>query len=396
MDFTFTPEQDELARTVRAFASRELAPRSREWDRTGEFPQQVWRQMGELGVLGLRIPAEYGGADADFVMVGIAMEEIARGDFSCTYGVQLAALAGEILGKNGDPAICRRWLPPVASGETAMALALTEPSAGSDAAALQCRARRDGDDWVITGEKSGISLGMAAGAAIVFARSGTDGRSRTDTVDRHGRSSSRNVSTFLVPLDAPGVSRSALRDMGSHAVGRAVLSFDGVRVPGSHLIGAEGSGFQQVMRGFDYNRVAIALACLGIAQISLEETMRYVRERTTFGRPLARYEGVSFPIAEAATQLEAARLLCYRALWLVDRGEAHTKDAAMVKWWAPKIARETIHQCLLLHGHYGYTDELPFEQRLRDVIGLEIGDGSAEIMKIIVARELMGRETLPY
>ena len=383
MDFAFTPEQDELARTVRAFAARELAPRSREWDRSGAFPRDTWRQMGELGLLGLRVPVEYGGVDADFVMVGIAMEETARGDFSCTYGIQLAALAGEILGKNGDPEVCRRWLPPVASGESAMALALTEPSAGSDAAALQCRARRDGDDWIVTGEKSGISLGMAADAAIVFARTGADGRAK-------------GVSAFVVPLDAPGVSRSALRDMGSHAVGRAVLSFDGVRIPGSHLIGAEGSGFQQVMRGFDYNRVAIALACLGIAQVSLEETMGYVRERTTFGRPLARYEGVSFPIAEAATQLEAARLLCYRTLWLVDRGEAHTKDAAMVKWWAPKIARETIHQCLLLHGHYGYTDELPFEQRLRDVIGLEIGDGSAEIMKIIVARELMGRETLPY
>ena len=395
MDFAFTPEQEELARTARAFATRELAPRSREWDRTGEFPKATWRRMGELGLLGLRVPVEYGGVDADFVMVGIAMEETARGDFSCTYGIQLAALAGEILGKNGDPGVCRRWLPPVASGEVAMALALTEPSAGSDAAALQCRARRDGDDWIITGEKSGISLGMAADAAIVFARTAAE-RSRSDTLDRHGRSSARNVSAFVVPLDAPGVSRSALRDMGSHAVGRAVLSFDGVRIPGSHLIGAEGSGFQQVMRGFDYNRVAIALACLGIAQVSLEETMGYVRERTTFGRPLARYEGVSFPIAEAATQLEAARLLCYRALWRVDRGEPHTKDAAMVKWWAPKLARETIHQCLLLHGHYGYTDELPFEQRLRDVIGLEIGDGSAEIMKIIVARELMGRETLPY
>jgi len=382
MDFAFTPEQDELARTVRAFATRELAPRSREWDRTGRFPKETWRRMGELGLLGLRVPVEYGGVDADFLMVGIAMEETARGDFSCTYGIQLAALAGEILGKNGDPEVCRRWLPPVASGEVAMALALTEPSAGSDAAALQCRARRDGDDWIITGEKSGISLGMAADAAIVFARTGGE--------------RAKGVSAFLVPLDARGVSRSALRDMGSHAVGRAVLTFDGVRVPANHLIGAEGSGFQQVMRGFDYNRVAIALACLGIAQISLEETMTYVRERTAFGHPLARYEGVSFPIAEAATQLEAARLFSYRALWLVDRGQPHTKEAAMVKWWAPKLARETIHQCLLLHGHYGYTDELPFEQRLRDVIGLEIGDGSSEIMKMVVARELMGRETLPY
>jgi cyclohexanecarboxyl-CoA dehydrogenase len=338
--------------------------------------------MGELGLLGLRIPAQYGGVDADFVMVGIAMEETARGDFSCTYGIQLSALAGEILGKNGHPDVCREWLAPTAAGEKVIALALTEPSAGSDAAALQCRARRDGNDWIITGEKSGISLGVAADAAIVFARTGGE--------------RARGVSAFLVPMDAPGVARDRLRDMGSHAVGRAVISFDGVRVPGTHLIGAEGSGFQQVMRGFDYNRVAIALACVGVALQSLDETMAYVKERTTFGRPLAKYEGVTFPIAEAATQLEAARLFCYRALWLADRGERHTKEAAMVKWWAPKIARETIHQCLLLHGHYGYTDELPFEQRLRDVIGLEIGDGSAEIMKIVVARELMGRETLPY
>ena len=335
MDFAFTPEQEELARTVRTFAARELAPHSRAWDTSAEFPRAAWRRMGELGVLGLRIPAAYGGADADFVMVGIAMEEIARGDFSCTYGVQLAALAGEILGRNGHPEVSRKWLPQTATGEAVIALALTEPSAGSDAAALQCRARRDGDDWVITGEKSGISLGVAADAAIVFARTSAASASE-------GRVSAKGVSAFLVPMDAPGVARSALRDMGSHAVGRAVISFDGVRVPGTHLIGADGSGFHQVMRGFDYNRVAIALACLGTAQQSLDETMTYVRERTTFGKPLARYEGVSFPIAEAATQLAMARLFAYRALWLADRGEAHTKEAAMVKWYAPKIARETI------------------------------------------------------
>jgi cyclohexanecarboxyl-CoA dehydrogenase len=204
------------------------------------------------------------------------------------------------------------------------------------------------------------------------------------------------VTAFLVDLGLPGVARSPLRDMGSHAVGRAVLSFDHVRVPASHRLGAEGTGFYEVMKGFDFNRVLIALACLGVAQVSLEETMAYVKDRRAFGRSLATFEGVSFPIAEAATHIEAARWLSYRALWLADRGDPYTKEASMVKWWAPKLAVETIHQCLLLHGHYGYTDELPFEQRLRDVIGLEIGDGSAEVMKIIVARELMGRETLPY
>ena len=175
-----------------------------------------------------------------------------------------------------------------------------------------------------------------------------------------------------------------------------MLSFDHVRVPASHRLGAEGTGFYQVMKGFDFNRILIALACLGAAQASLEETMAYVKDRRAFGKPLVQYEGVSFPIAEAATHLEAARWLCYRGLWLADQGRAHTKESGMVKWWAPKLAVDVIHQCLLLHGHYGYTDELPFEQRMRDVIGLEIGDGSAEVMKIIVARELMGRESLPY
>lgn len=380
MDFAFTPEQQTLIRTLRAFARKELAPRSGQWDKSGEFPWDIWRQMGELGLLGLRTPAAYGGQEADYVTLGIAMEEIGRGDFSCTYGLQLAGLAGEILGRDGSQEVKRRWLPPTARGEAVIALALTEPGVGSDAARLVCRAERDGDGYLITGEKSGISLGMPAHAAIVFARTGPDG--------------ARGVSAFLVPLDAPGVSRSPLRDMGTRAVGRAVLAFDHVRVDASHRIGAEGSGFYQVMRGFDYNRVGIALASLGVAQASLDETMAYVKERRAFGQPLAGFQGVSFPIAEAATHIEACRWLCYRALWLADQGQPHTKESAMTKWWGPRLAVETIHQCLLLHGHYGYTDELPFEQRMRDVIGLEIGDGTAEVMKLVVARQLMGRETL--
>lgn len=383
IDLTFTPEQEELIRTLRVFARKELAPRYAHWDRTGEFPREIWRQMGELGLLGLRTPAKYGGQDADLVTTGIATEEIARGDFSCTYGIQLAGLAGEIIGQNGSEEVKVRWLPPMTRGEAIIALALTEPGVGSDAANLACRAVREGDEYIITGEKSGISLGMAAHAAIVFAK--------TDLAAK-----ARGVTAFLVPLNLPGVARSPLRDLGSRAIGRAVLSLDHVRVPVSHRLGEEGSGFYEVMKGFDFNRVLIALACLGAAQVSLEETMAYVKERRAFGRPLAAFEGVSFPIAEAATYIEAARWLCYRALWLADRGQPYTKESAMVKWWAPRLAVETIHQCLLLHGHYGYTDELPFEQRLRDVMGLEIGDGTAEVMKIVVARELMGREALPY
>jgi len=382
MDFAFTPEQDELVRVLRAFVKKELAPSSRQWDRTGEFPRQAWLRMGELGILGFRIPPRFGGQAVDLVSAGLFMEEVGRGDFSCTYGIQLAGLAGQILGQGGREELNARWLPPTARGETVIALALTEPGAGSDAANLACRAERDGDVYLITGEKSGISLGMAADSAIVFART--------------GGARARGVSAFLVPLDLPGVSRSALRDVGTRAIGRAVLSFDHVPVPENHRIGAEGTGFHQVMQGFDYNRILIALACLGAAESSLDETMAYVKDRRAFGRALATFEGVSFPIAEAATHIDAARWLSYRALWLADRGLPHTKESAMVKWWAPKLSVETIHQCLMLHGHYGYTDELPLEQRLRDVMGLEIGDGTAQIMKVIVARELMGRESLPY
>jgi cyclohexanecarboxyl-CoA dehydrogenase len=383
MDLAFSPEQEELARILRQFARKDLAPHSAEWDRTGQFPREAWRRMGELGLLGLRVPAAYGGQESDFITFGIAMEEIGRGDFSCTYGIQLAGLAGEILGRGASEEVKSRWLPPTARGEVVVALALTEPGAGSDAANLACRAERAGDGYVLTGEKSGISLGMVAQAAIVFARTDPAGRAR-------------GVTAFLVPLDGHGVSRSPLRDMGTHAIARAVLAFDHVRVPASHRLGEEGTGFYQVMQGFDYNRIGIALACLGVAQQSVEETIAYVKERKAFGRAIARFEGVSFPLAEAATHLEACRWLCYRALWLADQGRPHTKESAMTKWWGPRLSVETIHQCLLLHGHYGYTDELPFEQRMRDVIGLEIGDGAAEVMKMVVARELIGRESLPY
>ena len=382
MDFALTTEQEELVRTLRAFARKELAPHSRDWDRTGEFPWKTWRQMGELGLLGLRIPAAYGGQESDYMTFGLAMEEIARGDFGATYGIQLAGLAGEIVGANGSDQIKRRWLPPTARGEEVIALALTEPGVGSDAAHLACRAEKDGGDYLITGEKSGISLAMAAQSAVLFARTGAGG--------------ARGVTAFLVPLDLPGVSRSPLRDMGARAIVRGVLAFDHVRVPASHRLGDEGQGFYQVMRGFDYNRVGIALACLGVAQISLEETIAYVKERRAFGKPLVTFEGISFKLAEAATHIDACRGLCHRALWLADRGQRHSKESAMTKWWGPRLAVDTIHQCLLFHGHYGYTDELPFEQRMRDVIGLEIGDGTAEVMKTIVARELMGRESRPY
>ena len=390
MDFAFTEEQALLRSVVRDFAAAELAPRYMQWDRTGEFPRALWRRLGELGVTGARVPVAYGGAALDAVSTGIAAEEVGRGDFNLSYGVLMPALVGEVLRLHANERVKDEWLRPLATGDAVLGLALSEPGAGSDARAISTRAVRDadtpargGDEYVIDGEKSGISLLMPADACVLFAKTDPD-------------AGARGVTAFLVPMTAPGVTRIPFRDMGSRAVSRGALHLDGVRVPADYRIGEEGRGFHSVMNGFDFSRFLIGLMCLGAAQASLDETMAYVRERHAFGQPLARFEGVQFPIAEHATFIEAARWLCYRGLWLRDTDQPHTKEAAMAKWWAPQVAVACIHDCILLHGQYGYTQDLPHEQRLRDVMGLQIGDGTAQIQKIIIARELMGREYLPY
>jgi cyclohexanecarboxyl-CoA dehydrogenase len=377
LDFAFSEEQEMFRRMVRQFAEKELLPKYAYWDKTDEFPWEISRKMGEVGLTGLRIPEQYGGTNADYVTCGIAAEECARGDFNCTYFVMLAAIAGNCISKYAnDEGLKEEWLPRLAQGEITIGLALTEPHCGSDAAALTTTAKRDGDYYVLNGEKSSTS--MQEGTAVIL-------YAKTDP-----SAGPRGVSAFLVPLDTPGLGRSKFNDLGEHAVKRGALHLDNVRIPAKNLLGREGQGFYIVMNEFDYNRAFIALQCIGAAEKTLEETMEYVKTRTAFGQPIARFEGVSFPIAEAATLLEAAKLLSYKALWLRDNNMPHGKEAAMVKWWGPRLAVDVIHQCLLLHGHAGYSDDYLVGQRLRDVIGLEIGDGTAEVMKII------GREFRPY
>jgi cyclohexanecarboxyl-CoA dehydrogenase len=212
---------------------------------------------------------------------------------------------------------------------------------------------------------------------IVFARTG----------ERDSRAG--GVSAFLVDMASPGISCSRFDDMGQHCVGRGSIFFDDVFVPQSHRLGAENKAFSQVMEGFDFSRALIGLQCLAVAKTSLAETWVYVQDREAFGKPIVANQGVAFPLAEAETQVEAARLLCLKTLWLKDQGLPHTSEAAMCKWWGPKLAFETVHQCLLLHGHGGYSRDYPYEQRLRDLLGLQIGDGTAQIMKMVIAREKM-------
>jgi len=384
MDFGFTAEQQLLQSTLRDFSQRELEPDYMTRDRDADLPRELIRKLGALGVLAPMVDAQSGGSGLDYVSLGIAHEEIARGDFNAAYVLLLAALVGAIVARNGDESQRAAYLAPICRGEIIAALAVTEPGGGSDAAHVKMQARRDGDVYVLNGEKTSISFASSAATALVMARTGT------------AEQGARGVSAFYVDLNSPGVSRTRFRDLGSRAVGRGSLFFDSVRVPAASRIGAEGAGFVQVMQGFDFSRALIGLMCVGAAQQSVDETCKYVEERQAFGGSLARFEGVSFPLAEAAVRLRAARLLCYEALWRKDRGEPHGWISAGAKWWAPELAAEVLHQCLLLHGHLGFSLDLPHQQRLRDVIGLEIGDGTAQIMKSLVAREIIGKSARPY
>jgi cyclohexanecarboxyl-CoA dehydrogenase len=384
MDFGLNPDQELLRQTLAAFAARELAPHFASRDGDTDLPRDVVSKLGSLGLLAPMVDSAYGGQALDYVSTGIAFEEISRADINAGYVMLLSALCGAIVMANGNDQQKQEFLPRICSGEVVTALAVTEPSGGSDAAHVKLAARREGDAYIIDGEKTSISLGSWADTAVIMARTGKyeDG--------------ARGVSAFYVDLHSAGISRTRFKDLGSRAIGRGQLFFDGVRVPAASRIGSEGAGFVQVMQGFDFSRSLIGLMCLGAAQQSVDETCRYVAEREAFGGSLARFEGVSFPLAEAAVKLRAARLLCYEALWLKDRGQPHGWVAAGAKWWAPELAVQVLHQCLLLHGHLGFSMELPHQQRMRDVIGLEIGDGTAQIMKLLVARALIGSVARGY
>lgn len=380
MNFELDENNELLALTLREYALKELLPEMRRW-RSEPYPAERVRQLGQLGVLGMLLPAEYGGSAGSHLSLGVATEELSRGDFNISYFLQLSAISG-LLMANANDGLKKQWLPAVASGDVVMAFGLTEPGAGSDAANLSCRATRDGDSWVVNGEKSSITFAGSAGACIVFARTGGPG--------------ARGISMILVPLDSPNVARSVYPSAGGHLACRGSLFFDQVRVPLDHQIGEEGTGFLGAMQAFDFNRAIIALASIGSARQSLDETIAYTKERHTFGKPLATREAVAFQIAEHLALLHATRLLSYEVLVRADAGLPHTSQAAMCKWLAPKQSVEAIHACLLLHGWSGYGTDLPFEQRLNDVMGLEVGDGTPEIMKAIIAREAFGPEFNSY
>ncbi len=382
MDFSFTEEQNAIRDTAQRFSRDKLLPFYQEREKTATIDRKVVKEMADLGLIGVELPEEFGGLGQDCVTCGVIVEEMAKGDFNYAYIQIMAGLNGSILCKQAQHEVAMEWIPKIISGESLISIALTEPGHGSDAANIVVSAKKDGDSWVLNGEKTSISIADQSDVAIIFARTGGPG--------------ARGISAFLVPMDLPGITRNHFNCMGNKIIGRGSIFMDNVRIPENHLLGKENEGFVTVMQGFDYSRVLLGLQCLSTAQQSVNETWEFIAQREAFGRPIAKFQGVSFPLAEAETTLEAARTLCYKTLWLRDQGLPHTKEAAMCKWWPPKIAHEIIHQCLLTHGHGGYDDSYPHNQRMRDVLGIHIGDGTAQIQKMVIAREVAGRVTVSH
>ena len=371
-----------LGEHARRFAQGRVAPGFLERDKTRVLDRALMREMGEMGFIAPELPESAGGQGMGSLAAGVIHEEIARADLSISYINLLASLNGQILVQHGQPEVAQPWLQKLTRGEALFAIALTEPRGGSDAGNLRLRVERIGDHYVLNGEKTSISAADQADAAVVFGRTGTV------------ESQAHGVTALLVRMDTPGVTTNRFDCHGQRAIGRGSIFFENVRVPVDHRLGDENKGFVQVMQGFDFSRALIGLQVLAVARASLEETWEYVAQREAFGKPLSAFQGVSHPLADYDTQVEAARLLCLQALWLKDKGAPHSAEAAMCKWWAPKLAYDAIHQCLLSFGHGGYDRGL-MEQRLRDVLGFQIGDGTAQIMKTIIARTRAGRKAVP-
>jgi alkylation response protein AidB-like acyl-CoA dehydrogenase len=380
MDFELNDEQRALQALCRDFAKKEIIPRRDEWNTTGRFPAEVFRKMAELGLMGLLVPEEYGGAGVGAVAFVAAMEEIGRADQSvaATWNAHLTIGSLPLL-YFGSEEQKRRWLVPLARGERLGAFGLTEPEAGSDARGIRTTATWDGEGWVIAGTKmftSNAGTDMSLGV-ILLAVSGT------------GSGGSKEYSAFMVPRGTPGFRLGRnIPKIGWHAVDTRELIFEGCRVPADHMIGERGIGLRQFMQALAIGRISIAALSLGLAQACLEVSLEYAKQRKQFGRPISQFQAIQFKLADMATAVENARLLTYKAAWLHDRGREFAKEAAMAKLYASDTAMHAALEAVQIHGGYGYTDEYVVSRFFRDAKILQIGEGTNEIQRLVIARLL--------
>ena len=380
MDFDLSPEQEEFRKAVREFAVEVVAPRADEMDREAKLPMDIVKQMGELGLFGLPFPEEYGGQGADFLTLCIAIEELARVDSS----IAITLEAGVGLGANpiyryGTEEQKQRWLVPMARGEILGSFGLTEPGGGSDAAGLRTTAKLEGGEWVVNGSKAFITNSGTEISAVCTITAITG-------EELGGR---KEISAIIVPADTPGFSVGpSYRKLGWHASDTHELSFDDVRVPEANLLGERGRGFNQFLAQLDDGRIAIAALGVGLAQGCLEESVRYATERHAFGRPIGEFQGLQFKIADMKVAVETARTYVYKAAWLRDQGRPFKAEASIAKLYATEIAVTCARDAVQVHGGYGFVDESPVARYYRDSKVLEIGEGTSEIQRVLIARDL--------
>jgi alkylation response protein AidB-like acyl-CoA dehydrogenase len=379
MDFALSAQHEEIRRTVRDFAEREIMPIADELERKGEFPDDIIRKAAGLGLLGVPYPEEVGGTGLDSLAYAITIEELSRASGS----VGIIVSAHTSLGCNplflaGTPEQQDRYLRPMASGQVLGAYGLTEPGAGSDSRGTRTRAHRDGDAWVLNGSKRFITNAGVAGTYIV-----------TAVTDREADSG--KISAFIVEAETPGFSIGRMEEkMGLHASNTGELIFTDCRIPAGNLLGEEGEGDKLFLKTLDGGRIGIGAMALGLAQAAYEAASAYAKERRQFDRPIASFQGVAFKIADMAMGIDAARLLVYRAAWLKDCGKPYTTEAAMAKLFASEVARQVTNDAIQVHGGYGYVTEYHVERYLRDAKLTEIGEGTSEIQRLVIARNILG------
>jgi len=378
MNFELTEVQRDIRSMTRDFALRELTPFARKWDEEHQWPTEAVAKLGELSLMGIAVPPEWGGAGLDGLSYALAMEEISRGCAST--GVIMSAhnsLYCDPIVKFGTDAQKEKWLKPFASGQKLGCFGLTEPQAGSDAAAQQTVAVKKGDRYIINGSKNWITNGPKADAIVLF----------TMTNKEAGH---KGISAFVVPTDARGFRRMPPdRKMGITAAWSCTMYFEDMEVPAENLLGKEGEGFKVALATLDGGRIGIGAQALGIARAALEEAMRYSGERKSFGKLLREHQAIQFMIADMATELEAARLLVWRAALLKDRGVRHTAEAAMAKLYASEMANRVAHKALQIFGGMGFSKELDAERHTRDARITEIYEGTSEIQRIVIAASVL-------